>query len=226
MQMAGRLLFNARAQPLAPLFRARRHVRETAEHRAQIQSRAGGEYWQPFPLPQAVQHGQRQLAISARGRFFLWAENIHQVMRNAAAFGGAEFCGAYIKAAIELRRIARYHSPAEPLREIDTERRLSRCRRANNNNERQKRFVFAHRTRRCRARTKRKMSTKSARRRLPRTCWRLSFTDKRLRSANYTRNKTAARCTVRRRPAEAVRTDSMTEWRTPPRGPAVLFRNR
>src|SRR5882762_11529310 len=226
MQMAGRVRFNARAQPLAQFFRALRNVRETFEQRAQIQSGAGGEYRQPIPLPQAVQNSQGQLAVSARGRFFLRAKNIHQVMRNTAAFGGTGFCGANIKAAIELRRIADHNFPAEPLRELHAERRLSRSRGANNNNERQERFVFTHRKRRCRARTKRKISTKSARRRRPRTCWRGSFTDKRLRSANYTGNKTAARCMVRRRPAAAVRMDSMSEWRTPPRGPAVLSRNR
>src|SRR5439155_27184820 len=197
MQMAGRVLFNARAQPLAQFLRALRNVRETLEQRAQVQSRAGGEYWQALPLPQAVQHRQRRLAISARGRFFLRAKNIHEVMRDAAAFGRSGFCSANIKPAIELRRIAGQNFPAEPLRESHPERRLSRCRRTNNNNERQKRFVFAHRKRRGRARTKRKMSMKSARRRMPRTCWRVSFTDKRLRSANYTGNKTSSRCKVR-----------------------------
>src|SRR5713101_6388379 len=97
------------------------------------------------------------------------------MMWNAAAFGEAGLCGANIKAAIELRRIASQHFPAEPLRELQTERRLSGCRRTNDGNERQERFVFFHRKRRCRTRTKRKMSTKSARRILPRTCWRGSF---------------------------------------------------
>src|SRR5437016_7056952 len=197
MQMAGRVLFNARAQPLAQFFRALRNVCETFEQRAQIQSRAGGEYRRELPLPQAAQNRQRGLAISARGRLFLRAEDIHQVMRNATAFGGRGFCSANIKPAIELRRIAGHNFSAEPLRDSHAERRLSRCRSTNNNNERQKRFVFAHRKRRCRARTKRKMSMKSARRRLPRPGWRVSFTDKRLRSADYTGNKTAARCTVR-----------------------------
>ena len=197
MQMAGRVLFSARAQPPAQFSRALRNVREPLEQRAQIQSRADGEYRQTLPLSQARQYRQRQLAISARGRLFLRAKDIHQVMRNAVAFRGGGFCGANIKPAIELRRIAGHNFAAEPLRESRTERRLSRCRRTNNNNQGQKRFLFAHRKRRCRARTKRKMSMKSTRRRLPRTCWRLSFTDMRLRSANYTGNKIAARCTVR-----------------------------
>ena len=59
MQMAGRVVFNARAQPVAQFFRALRNVRETLEQHAQIQSRAGGEYRQALPLPQAVQHRQR-----------------------------------------------------------------------------------------------------------------------------------------------------------------------
>src|SRR5260370_15427465 len=171
MQMAGWVLFNARAKPLAQCFRALRNVRETFEQRAQIQSRAGGEYRQPFPLPQAVQHRQRQLAVAARGRFFLRAKNIHQVMRNAAAFGGARFCSANIKATIELRRIADHNFPAEPLREFNAEPPLSRTRRANNNNERQQRSVFTPRKRRRRARARRKISTKRARSRLPATSW-------------------------------------------------------
>src|SRR5205807_1802068 len=116
MQMAGRVLFNARAQPLAQFFRALRNVRKTFEQRAQIQSRAGSEYWQPFPLPQTVQHGQRQLAVSARGRFFLRAKNIQQVMRNAAAFGGAWSSRANTNAASQPGRMARYPFPAAPRR--------------------------------------------------------------------------------------------------------------
>ncbi len=174
--MAGRVLFHARAQALAQFFRALRNVRKTFEQRAQIQSRADGEYGQPFPLPETVEHGQRQLAISARGGFFLRAKNIHQVMRNAAALRGAGFCGANIKAAIELRRIAGHHFSAKLLRESYAERRLSRSRRANDGNEWQELLVFVHRKRRCRARTKRNISTKSARRRLPKTCWRGIFT--------------------------------------------------
>src|SRR5258708_914614 len=195
--MPGRMFFNARAQSLAQFFRALRNVRKTLEQRAQIQSRADGEYRQSFPLPEIFQNAQGPLAVAPRGCVILWAKNVNQMMRNAAAFGGARFCSANIKTAIELRRIAGYNFSAESLSKLHAERRLSRCRRTNNNNERQKRFDFTHRKRRCRARTKRKMSIKSARRRLPRTCWRESFTDTRLRSANYTGNKTAARCTVR-----------------------------
>src|SRR5260370_20836960 len=195
--MPGRMSFNARAQPLAQFFRALRYVREPLKERAQIQSRADGEYRQAFASPEVFQNAQSPLAVAPRGDVILWAKHVNQMMRNAAAFEGARFCGANIKTTIELRRITGYNFPAESLSKLHAERRLSRCRRTNNNDERQKRFDFTHRKRRCRARTKIKISMKNARRRLPRTCWRVSFTDKQLRSANYTGNKTAARCTVR-----------------------------
>src|ERR1700687_1052902 len=197
MQMAGRMFLNACAEPLAQFFRALRNVRETLEQRAQIQSCPDGEYGQAFALPQVFQNLQSQLAVASRGCLILGPKNVDQMVWNAAAFGWSGLCGANIKAAIELRRIAGHNFPAELLRELHAERRLSRCRRTNDGQERQERFVFTHRKRRCRARTKRKISTKSARRRLPRTCWRGSFTGKRLRLANYIGNKTAARCTVR-----------------------------
>src|ERR1700687_897381 len=197
MQMAGRMFLNACAKPLAQFFRALRNFRKTLAQRAQIQSCPDGENRQAFALPQVVQNLQSQLAVASRGCLIVEPKNVDQMEWNDAAFGWSGLCGANIKAAIELRRIAGHNFPAELLRELHAERRLSRCRRTNDGHERQERFIFAHRKRRCRARTKRKMSTKSARRRLPRTCWRGSFTGKRLRSANYTGNKTAARCTVR-----------------------------
>src|SRR5467141_2139608 len=175
MQMPGRMLLNACTEALAQFFRALRNVRKTLEQRAQIQSRADGKYGQALAMPEVIQNLQSQLAVASRGCILLWPENVDQMMRNAAAFGVAGLRGANIKAAIELRGIAGDHFPAELLRESHTERRLSRGRRANESNERHERFVFTHRKRRCRARTKRKMSTKSARRRLPRTCWRGSF---------------------------------------------------
>src|SRR6266436_3241025 len=121
-------------------------------------------------LAQFFQNLQGELAVASSGGIVPWPKNVDQMVRNAAAFGEAGLGRANIKAAIELRRIARHNFPAEPLREAHAERRLSRCRRTNNGNERQELFIFAHRKRRCRARTKRKMSTKSARRRLPRIC--------------------------------------------------------
>src|ERR1700674_3350142 len=197
MQVAGRMLSSACAEPLAQFFRALRNVRKTLEQRTQIQSCADGEYWQAFALPQVFQNLQSQLAIASRGCIVPRPKDVDQVMRDATSIGGAWFCSANIKAAIKLRRIASHDFSAEPLRELYTECRLSRRRRTNDGNERQERFVFTHRKKRCRARTKRKMSTKSARRRLPRTCWRGSFTGKQLQSANCIGNRTATRCTVR-----------------------------
>src|SRR5438552_9494014 len=107
-------------------------------------------------------------------------------MRYAAALGRGGLRGANIKAAVELRRIAGHHFSAETLRKLHAERRLSRSRGANDGHERQERVGFAHRKKRCRARTKRKMSTKSARRRLPKTCWRGTFT--------FAGNKTRGEC--------------------------------
>src|SRR6266851_3590919 len=172
MQMAGRMLFDAGAEALAQLFRPLRNVRKTFEERTQIQSCADGKYRRVFAFAQVFQNLQGELAVASRGGIVPWPKNVDQMMRNATAFVEAGLCRANIKAAIELRRIARHHFSAEPLREAHTERRLSRCRRTNNGNERQELFISAHRKRRCRARTKRKMSTKSARRRLPKTCWR------------------------------------------------------
>src|SRR5712671_6529213 len=168
MQMPGRMLFVSRAYALAQFFRALRIVRKTFEERVQIQSCAYGKYRQVSAFAQVFQNLQGELAVASSGGIVPWPKNVDQMVRNAAAFGEAGLGRANIKAAIELRRIARYNFPAEPLRECHAERRLSRSRRTNNGNERQGLFVFAHRKRRCRARTRRKMSTKSARRRLPR----------------------------------------------------------
>src|SRR5260370_36859697 len=174
--MPGPMFFNARAQPLAQFFRALRYVREPLKERAQIQSRADGEYRQAFASPEVFQNAQSPLAVAPRGDVILWAKHVNQMVRNAAAFGGARLCGANIKTTIELRRITGYNFPAESLRKLHAERRLSRCRTTNNNNERQKRFDVTHRKRRCRARTESKISTRSGRSRLPRTTWRGCFT--------------------------------------------------
>ena len=193
MQMAGRVFFSARPQPPTEFFRAQRNVREAFQQHAQVQSRPDSEDRQAFPVSQVLQCGQCQLAIATCSCFVFRIENVDQVMRNAAAFGCVGFCRTYVKPAIELRGIAGHHFPAEPLGQPYAERGLARCRWTNDGHERQKGVFSAHRTRRCRARTRMKMSTKRARRRLPRTCWRVSFTDKPLRSANCTGNKTAAR---------------------------------
>src|SRR6267143_5292944 len=129
MQMAGRMLLEAGAKPLAQFFRALRNVRKAIEQRAPIQSRADGEYLQAFAFAQVFQNLQSQLAVAPRSCIVSWPQNIDQVMRNAAAFGQAGFSSANVKAAIELRRIAGDNFPGEPLRELHAERRFSRCRR-------------------------------------------------------------------------------------------------
>src|SRR5438132_13462068 len=103
-----------------------------------------------------------------------------------AALGFSGLSVGYNKSAIELRPIEGHHFPAEPLGELHAEQRLPRSRRTDDGHERQERFLFAHRKRRCRARTKRKMSTNRARRRLPKTFWRGTFT--------FAGNKTRGEC--------------------------------
>ena len=148
MQMAGRMLLNACAEPQGQFFRALRNVRKTLEQSAQIQSCADGEYRQAFALPQVLQNLQSQLAVASRSCVVFGPKNVDQMVRNAAPFGRSGFCGANIKTAIELRRIAGHNFPAELLRDLHAERRLSRCRRTNDGHERQEHFIFAHRTRR------------------------------------------------------------------------------
>jgi hypothetical protein len=97
--MAGRMLFHAGPEPRAQFLRALRNVRKTFEQRAQIQSRADGEYRQSFPLPEIFQNAHGPLSVAPRGCVILWAKNVNQMMRNAAAFEGARFCGANVKTA-------------------------------------------------------------------------------------------------------------------------------
>src|SRR5260370_24240408 len=104
--MPGRMFFNARAQPLAQFFRALRNVRETLKQRAQIQSRADGEYRQAFASPEVFQNAQSPLAVPPRSGVILLAKYVNQMMRNAAALEGATLCGVNITTTIELRRIA------------------------------------------------------------------------------------------------------------------------
>src|SRR5437660_12859106 len=153
-----------------------RNIRKTFKQSAQIQSCADGEDRQAVPPSQVLQNLQSHLAVAAGGCVVPRPKNVNQVMRYAAALGRGGFCSTNVKAAIELRRIASHHFSAEPFRKLDAERRLYISRRNCDGHEGQERFAFAHRKRRCRARTKRKMSTNSARRRLPKTCWRGTFT--------------------------------------------------
>src|SRR5260370_15374944 len=147
MQMAGRMLFGTGTEALAQFFRALRNVCTTFEERAQIQSCADGKYRQVSAFAQVFQNLQGELPVASSRGIVPWPKNVDQMMRNATAFGEAGLCRANIKAAIELRRIARYNLPAEPLRECHAQRRLSRSRRTNNGTERQELFVFAHRHR-------------------------------------------------------------------------------
>src|ERR1700719_397062 len=95
---------------------------------------------------------------------------------NSATLWDSWFCGADVEAAIELRGIARDYFAAEPPGQPNAQRRFTRSRGTYDGNEWPIRFVWSHRKRRWRARTKIKISTNSARRRLPRICWRASFT--------------------------------------------------
>ncbi len=136
MQMTGRVLFGACAEPLPQFFRALRNVGKTFKQRAQIQSRAHGEYRQALALTQVPQSAQSELAVAPRGCIILWSKHVDQMMWNAAPFGIGGLCGADVKAAIQLRRIACHNFPAKAFRELHSERRLPRCRRTDNGNER------------------------------------------------------------------------------------------
>src|SRR6266404_281532 len=98
------------------------------------------------------------------------------MMRNAATLGGAGFGCSNIESAVKLRRIAGHYFPAQLLSEPHTQRGLAGSRRANDGHKRQKRLRIAHRKKMCRARKTKTASTTRARSRLPRTCWRDSFT--------------------------------------------------
>src|SRR3989449_457626 len=119
---------------------------------------------------------ERQFAIASRSRFFLWPQHIDQMMRDPAALGSAGLGSPNIESAIKLRRIAGHHFSAQPLGEPDTQRGLAGSRRANDGNKRQKSFRIAHRKKMWRARKTKTTSTTRARSRLPRTCWRETFT--------------------------------------------------
>src|SRR6267142_3400139 len=98
------------------------------------------------------------------------------MMRNAATLGCAGFGCPNIEFAIKLRRIAGHHFPAQLLSKPHTQRGLAGSRRANDGNKGQKHFRIAHRKKMWRARKTKTTSTTRARSRLPRTCWRETFT--------------------------------------------------
>src|SRR5262249_61645622 len=123
----------------------------------------------------------RHLPVTARARALRGIKNISQMMRHTAALCNTRLGGADVKSAIQLRGIASDNFTAKALCQPDPQRGFARCRRSNDGNEKWLRVLQIHRNKRCRARTKIKMRTKSARRRLPTTWLRWSFIGKRLR---------------------------------------------
>src|SRR4029077_17034419 len=99
--------------------------------------------------------------------------------------GKTRFPGTDVETFVKLRRVASHYFSVKPLGEPHSKCRLARSRRPYYGHKRQKRLVLIHGNRRWRARTNRKISTNKKRRRLPRTCWRASFTSVRSLVANY-----------------------------------------
>src|ERR1700730_12913039 len=94
------------------------------------------------------------------------------MVSNSAALSRTRLGRADVEPAIELRGIARDHFAVELFGEPNAQRRFSRSRGTDDGNEWRMLIFQAHRKRRWRARTNRKMSTNSARRMLPKICCR------------------------------------------------------
>ena len=111
------MLLGGIPQPFAQFLGALGYVREPLEQRAQIQTRTYRENRQPFSPAQVLQRHQCQFTIAACRSGLTRIEHIDQVMRDSPAFLNPGLGGSDVEPAIQLRGIARYHFPTEPLGE-------------------------------------------------------------------------------------------------------------